>query len=83
MSVYALDYGWLPAGVKPRYAHTSLHRVISDLTPALDTAHNDMSVVLAGDFNTSSQFQSPHREAFRTVHDRLDGLGLRENPAPC
>ncbi len=77
-SVYALwDYGWLPQNAKPRYAHTSLHRAISDLTPVLDTAHNGMSVVLAGDFNESSQFESPHREAFRTVHDRLTGLGLQ------
>lgn len=76
-SVYALwDYGWLPKGSKPRYAHTSLHRAISDLTPVLDADYHGMSVVLAGDFNTSSQFESPHREAFRTVHDRLAGLGL-------
>jgi hypothetical protein len=76
-SVYALwDYGWLPSGSKPKYAHTSLHRAVSDLTPVLDTASHGMSVVLAGDFNTSSQFPSPHREAFRTVHDRLAGLGL-------
>jgi endonuclease/exonuclease/phosphatase family metal-dependent hydrolase len=76
-SVYALwDYGWLPQGAKPRYAHTSLHRAISDLTPILDTAGHGMSVIVGGDFNTSSQFPSPHREAFRTVHDRLIGLGL-------
>ena len=76
-SVYALwDYGWLPLGAKPRYAHTSLHRAISDLTPALDTAVHGMPVILGGDFNTSSSFRSPHREAFRTVHDRLSGLGL-------
>jgi hypothetical protein len=76
-SVYALwDYGWLPQGAKPRYAHTSLHRAISDLTPVLDTANHGMSVIVGGDFNTSSQFPSPHREAFRTVHDRLSGLGL-------
>jgi endonuclease/exonuclease/phosphatase family metal-dependent hydrolase len=76
-SVYALwDYGWLQKGAKPRYAHTSLHRAISDLTPALDTANHHMPVILGGDFNTSSQFPSPHREAFRTVHDRLSGLGL-------
>jgi endonuclease/exonuclease/phosphatase family metal-dependent hydrolase len=76
-SVYALwDYGWLRQGTKPRYAHTSLHRAISDLTPILDTADHRMSVILGGDFNTSSQFPSPHREAFRTVHDRLSGLGL-------
>ncbi len=76
-SVYALwDYGWLPLGAKPRYAHTSLHRAISDLTPVLDTAVHGMPVILGGDFNTSSQFSSPHREAFRTVHDRLSGLGL-------
>lgn len=80
-SVYALwDYGWAPAGGKARYAHTSLHRAISDLTPILDTANNGMSVILAGDFNTSSQFESPHREAFQTVDDRLVGLGL-ENVA--
>ena len=77
-SVYALwDYGWLPHNTKPRYAHTSLHRAISDLTPVLDTDHSEMSVVIAGDFNTSSQFEAPHREAFRTVDDRLRGLGLR------
>jgi endonuclease/exonuclease/phosphatase family metal-dependent hydrolase len=76
-SVYALwDYGWLPQGAKPRYAHTSLHRAISDLTPVLDSGVHGMSVIVGGDFNTSSQFPSPHRDAFRTVHDRLSGLGL-------
>jgi endonuclease/exonuclease/phosphatase family metal-dependent hydrolase len=76
-SIYALwDYGWLPKGARPRYAHTSLHRAISDLTPVLDTADHGLSVIVGGDFNTSSQFPSPHREAFRTVHDRLSGLGL-------
>ena len=76
-SVYALwDYGWLPRGTKPRYAHTSLHRAISDLTPVLDSAAHGMPVIVGGDFNTSSQFPSPHREAFRTVHERLTGLGL-------
>ena len=79
VSIYALwDYAWLPTGYKPRprYAETSLHRSISDLTPILDFRHNGMPVLLAGDFNASTQHDEPYRAAYRIVHERIKAFGL-------
>jgi hypothetical protein len=77
-SVYALwDYAGIHLDAKPRYAETSLHRTISDLTPVIDQARADaLPVVLAGDLNASTQHPKPYRDAYRLVHARLVALGL-------
>ena len=77
-SVYALwDYSWVAKhGGKPLYSETSLHRTLSDLTPVVDVARTRASVMIAGDFNASTQFLEPARSAYRVVHERLRSLGL-------
>lgn len=80
VSVYALwDYSWEPKiKPRPRYAETSLHRTLSDLTPLLDQGRSGrVPVVIAGDLNASTQFLPPYREPYRVVHDRLTAFGLR------
>lgn len=75
-SIYALwDYAGLTPGERPLYAETSLHRTISDLTPVID-ARRRRSVIVGGDFNASTQFSTPHRDAYRVVHERMRSLGL-------
>jgi hypothetical protein len=79
VSIYALwDYSWLEGSAKPVYSETSLHRALSDLTPILDVTRSRSagSVLIAGDFNASTQFDEPYRSAYRVVHDRLASLGL-------
>jgi len=76
-SIYALwDYAGLRKGEKPRYSETSLHRTLSDLTPIIDVHRTAFSVVVAGDFNASTQFGRPDREPYGLIHARLRSLGL-------
>jgi len=79
ISIYALwDYAGLTEGEKPRYAETSMHRSISDITPLIDQNRRQRRhVVLAGDFNASTQFPEPYRAAYGLVHQRVETLGLR------
>ena len=67
VSVYGLiEYG---------YAVTTLHRILSDLTPLFDTS-NGRRVVVGGDLNCSTQLAPPHRTRHKTVFDRFVSLGL-------
>ncbi len=67
MSVYGLiEYG---------YAVTTVHRILSDLTPLFDTS-NGQRVVVGGDLNCSTQLAPPHRARHKTVFDRFASLGL-------
>jgi endonuclease/exonuclease/phosphatase family metal-dependent hydrolase len=67
VSVYGLiEYG---------YAVTTLHRILSDLTPLFDSPHG-RRVVIGGDLNCSTQLAPPHRARHRTVFDRFASLGL-------
>ena len=67
VSVYGLiEYG---------YAVTTLHRIVSDLTPLFDSSYG-RRVVIGGDLNCSTQLAPPHRARHRTVFDRFASLGL-------
>ena len=67
VSVYGLiEYG---------YAVTTLHRILSDLTPLFDTSYGQR-VVVGGDLNCSTQLAPPHRARHKTVFDRFASLGL-------
>ena len=67
VSVYGLiEYG---------YAVTTLHRILSDLTPLLDTSIG-RRLGIAGDLNCSTQLAPPHRARHKTVFDRFVSLGL-------
>jgi endonuclease/exonuclease/phosphatase family metal-dependent hydrolase len=78
VSAYALwDYSWLEAGQKPIYSETTMHRILSDITPIIDVEHSNLSVLVAGDFNASTQFPPPYRAQYRLVLSRLECLGLQ------
>lgn len=64
-------YGVWEAG----YADTTMHRIISDLTPLFDSTRWKR-IVLGGDFNVSTQCDPPQRARDKTVFDRLEALGL-------
>ena len=64
-----------------------VHRLLSDLTPLLDSS-STRGVVLAGDLNVSTQWLGPHRVRHRNVLERfatlglVDCLGLQRPPRP-
>jgi endonuclease/exonuclease/phosphatase family metal-dependent hydrolase len=57
------------------YTVTTVHRLLSDLTPLLDGPLGKR-VVLAGDLNVSTQIQPPHRARHRNALERFATLGL-------
>jgi exonuclease III len=62
-------------GVDPGLEVTTMHRILSDLTPLLDGAHGKR-VVLGGDFSCSTQVERARRERHGNVFDRVRSLGL-------
>lgn len=64
-------YGLIDCG----YAVTTVHRVLSDLTPLLDSRLGKR-LILGGDLNCSTQLKPPHRERHRDLFSRFAGLGL-------
>jgi exonuclease III len=62
---------------KETYSTTSLHRSLSDLTPALYRARM-RPVILGGDLNVSTQFAAPWRAAHRAVFDRITAFGVED-----
>jgi exonuclease III len=65
-------YGLIDQG----YAITTMHRIVSDLTPLLDRVDTKKRIVLAGDFNLSTQLSPPDRERHRNFFDRLEQFDL-------
>jgi exonuclease III len=60
------------------YASTTLHHILSDLTPIL---HNNkkQNIVLGGDFNVSEQFDLVYKDQYpshKLVFQRLEDFGL-------
>lgn len=64
-------YGLIDRG----YAITTMHRILSDLTPLLDTPYGK-NLMLGGDFNCSTQLSTPHRGRHKNLFDRFESLGL-------
>lgn len=71
-------YGVIDRG----YAITTMHRILSDLTPLLDSSHG-RHVVVGGDFNCSTQLSRPHRARHRNLFERFETLGLVDLVASC
>lgn len=68
ISVYGLiDFG---------YTVTTMHRILSDLTPLFDDRRYNAHVVLGGDLNLSTQFGEPHRTRHRLVFECIKAFGL-------
>lgn len=64
-------YGMLQHG----YSITTMHRILSDLTPLLDSRRSKR-IVLGGDFNCSTQLEPPHRERHRNLFQRIEAFKL-------
>lgn len=64
-------YGAHDAG----YTVTTVHRLLSDVTPLLDS-RSTRGVVFAGDLNLSTQLRPPNRERHRNALERFATLGL-------
>jgi endonuclease/exonuclease/phosphatase family metal-dependent hydrolase len=69
--VFVGAYGVLDGG----YAITTMHRVLFDLTPLLDSRIGKR-LVLGGDLNCSTQLEGRDRERHRNLFDRFASLGL-------
>lgn len=65
-------YGALERGV---YAITTVHRMLSDLTPLL-MSRAGSRVVVGGDLNCTTQLPPPWRELHRNLFERFRVLGL-------
>lgn len=64
-------YGVIDEG----YAITTVHRILSDLTPLIDSPYG-RRVVIGGDLNCSTQLRPPHRARHANLFERVRGLGL-------
>jgi hypothetical protein len=73
-------YGMLAFKVRngQRYAVTTVHRTLSDLTPILDVRRTPAPVVLAGDLNVSPQIAWPDTAAHTAVIQRIKAFGLED-----
>jgi len=71
-------YGMLALRVRNgrRYAVTTVHRTLSDLTPILDVKRSKGAVILAGDLNVTPQIREPETAAHEAVIQRIKAFGL-------
>lgn len=66
------------AGNGTSYATTTAHRILSDLTPLLDSARESRPVIVGGDFNCSTQMEGSDRAAEDAVFARIEAFGLTD-----
>ncbi|MGH9894322.1 MAG: hypothetical protein ACREA0_20530, partial [bacterium] len=73
-------YGMLALRVRNgrRYAVTTVHRTLSDLTPILDVKRSKAAVILAGDLNVTPQIREPDTAAHEAVIQRIKAFGLAD-----
>lgn len=77
--VVASVYGAIEkAGSGTGYATTTVHRVLSDLTPLLDSSRQRRPVIMGGDLNCSTQIEGPDRAAHHALFARLEAFGLTD-----
>jgi exonuclease III len=69
-------YGML---CKHNYATTTMHRILSDLTPLIHGQRNRRTFIMGGDYNVSTQWDEryKHRDpSHQLVFDRIEDLRL-------
>ncbi|MGH9197762.1 MAG: hypothetical protein ACRD1T_18715, partial [Acidimicrobiia bacterium] len=67
----------LPLRNGMRYSVTSVHRMLSDLTPILDLARSRVRrVIMGGDLNITPQIPPPDSERHQLVIDRIKAFGF-------
>jgi exonuclease III len=59
------------------YAVTSMHRILSDLTPLLDYKRGTL-LVAGGDLNCSTQIEKRYRRWHKTLFQRIEDFGLHD-----
>jgi exonuclease III len=59
-------------------ATTTVHRILSDLTPLLDSAREPRPMIFGGDLNCSTQFEDADRAAHEAVFARIGAFGLKD-----
>ena len=64
-------YGMLDDG----YASTTVHRLITDLNPLLDSTQGKR-VIIGGDLNCSTQFDQPYGRIHQNLFERFEAYGL-------
>lgn len=74
LSVYGLNADKALNGI--RYTTTVVHRILSDVTPLIDTYRGKRRVVLAGDLNVSPQIEYPDTRTHEVVIDRIKAFGM-------
>jgi endonuclease/exonuclease/phosphatase family metal-dependent hydrolase len=66
------------AFTKTVYSTAPVHRLLSDLTPILDTHRNKKPVVMGGDLNVTPQIPAPDKRAHQAVSERIKAFGLSD-----
>jgi exonuclease III len=74
VSVYGLNADKVLNGV--RYTVTVVHRILSDITPLLDTYRLKRQTVIGGDLNVSPQIGYPDTRAHEVVIERMKAFGM-------
>lgn len=72
--IAASVYGKIDDG----YAQTTMHRLLTDLTPLFDESgsRRDRWVVVGGDLNVSTQLPKPYGRWSNSVFDRIEAFGF-------
>ena len=71
-------YGLLEQILRTQYSITSLHRILSDLTPLLEDPQRRGRIVLGGDLNASLEWDRRQgTPTHRLLFDRIEAFGLR------
>jgi hypothetical protein len=58
------------------WAQTTMHRLLSDLTPLLHSGRADRWLVMGGDLNVSTQLPRPYGDWSKTIFQRIADFGL-------
>jgi len=78
VSLYALfDYITFANGARKGFAVTTVHRLLSDLTPHLEEPHRRSRLILGGDLNCNPSWDKPGRPTNTLLLSRIEAYALR------
>ena len=75
ITVFSL-YGLLESIGKVGYSIPTLHRMLSDLTPILETEKRERYIIIGGDFNADVQLDKGRHHSHKIFFSRLEDFGL-------
>lgn len=78
VSITAISvYGMLEREDYPdEWASTTMHRIVSDITPLIHYGRKNTMFAVGGDYNISTQWDDGRWPSHKLVFDRLEDLGL-------